>query len=176
MKIKLLVFTVLIAMAFSSCQQKSKEVAKTETTETDSLGRYLYLANSGVLHSENTCYKMIVDKDEKGHDVVGYQFIDTMTVYELSCLFCSNCFNDAKYEHLKKIQKRNFNAKRLYEALTADGADIGDNFEDFAHKFYTNDAEGVPRSKRVYEFLKEEGAITSPTYEAFMEKLNGFDL
>lgn len=171
MKAKLLLITLLLLIVVSCKQNKATNDTEDLSEISDCLGKYLYLANSGVIHSSKSCYKIILEKDENGHNVVGYQFIDTMTVHDLNCLYCPECFNDAKYDHFKRIQQRNSNINKLYESLDAGGADVGESFEEFAHKFYTKGSDGSLGSKKIYDFLKEEEAISSPDYETFMRKL-----
>lgn len=167
--------SLLMLLLIISCNQKKTTMDESERSEvTDSLGRYLYLANNGILHSRKSCFKMIIDKDEHGHDIVGYQFIDTMTVYDLECLYCPACFNDIKYEHFKQIQRRNLNVSKLFEVLKDGGADVG-NFDEFASYFYKRNRKGMPGSKYIYDYLKKINAITSSDYRTFLNSLEGMN-
>lgn len=162
-------FSILLLISCNNADKQDKTVAEVPN---DSIGRYLYLANSGVLHTSDSCYKLLIDKDSKGHEVIGYEFIDTMTVHDLNCLYCKQCFSDAKYEHLKKIEIRNGNLYKLYEALTQEYIDIPQTFEGFAHWFYSENGDSVQNSKELYNSINGSNCINYKSYKKFIDELN----
>ena len=165
---------VLLVISCSTKKEHSMEISnkKGDIASVDSFGRYLYLTHNRVLHVSKNCYIFFDDINEKENKETCCQYVDTMALKELNCLFCLRCFSDVKYEHLKRIEKRNSNLYKLYEALDADGADVG-TYDEFAHWFYMIDTDSVLGSRKLYNFLKEKNIIKSPDYSTFMEKLNG---
>lgn len=95
-------FSILLLISCNNADKQDKTVAEVPN---DSIGRYLYLANSGVLHTSDSCYKLLIDKDSKGHEVIGYEFIDTMTVHDLNCLYCKQCFSGSNCINYKSYKK-----------------------------------------------------------------------
>ena len=170
---KIILSCVLLCLISCNLSNKNTEnESNAESEATDSLGRYLYLANSGVLHSDEHCYKMLLEKDEHGHSVVGYQFIDTMTVYDLDCLYCEHCFSDEKYEHFKRITIRNKNIHKLYESLRQEYSDIPETFEGFAHWFYNNSEDPYGNSKSLYNSINGSKSINYKSYNDFLKSIN----
>ncbi|MDN0078373.1 hypothetical protein QVO32_02970 [Bacteroides gallinaceum] len=72
------------------------------------IGKYLYLTNDGVLHCKQDCVGVILAKDEDGHKVTGMNFIDTLEFTDDKYMsYCTRCFNDARYEQVQRMIRRN---------------------------------------------------------------------
>ena len=68
----------------------------------------MYLTNDGVLHCKQDCVGVILAKDEDGHKVTGMNFIDTLEFTDDKYMsYCTRCFNDARYEQVQRMIRRN---------------------------------------------------------------------
>lgn len=96
----ILFFSAIIC--FLSCTEKKKE------NDTYVVGKYLYMTDNAILHTTKNCIGITLAKDNKGHRVLGMEFIDTLNFcpdYDYS--YCTKCFDDASYEHVQQILARN---------------------------------------------------------------------
>lgn len=72
------------------------------------LGKYVYMSSNSILHSTLQCPQLQREKDDNGHAVVGVEFVDTDEICpNYQFFYCKYCFNDIKYEQIKRILKRN---------------------------------------------------------------------
>lgn len=93
---------LLLAFILLSCNSEKKQ------NNDVIIGKYLYLTNDGVLHCKQDCVGVILAKDEDGHKVTGMSFVDTLDIVDDSGLsYCTRCFNDARYEQVQRMIKRN---------------------------------------------------------------------
>lgn len=93
---------ILLLCLFASCKSNKKD------SDEITIGKYLYLTDNGVLHCEQKCVGVILAKDEDGHKVTGMTFVDTLEiVYDENLSYCTRCFNDARYEQVQSMIKRN---------------------------------------------------------------------
>lgn len=78
------------------CDENYYALERREDDMSGNLGKYIY-KDAFTLHTKMNC----VSSDVK--------FLDTCDVYldDVYTNYCTNCFNDAKYEHLMRIAKRN---------------------------------------------------------------------
>lgn len=100
---KILILLVL-PFVFSSCEKK-KEPRKEKPHE---LGKYLYLSDDNVLHTEKNCIGMFNALDEEGHEVNGIRYILTSRfVSEPNMSYCKWCFDEEFYEKVQLISFQN---------------------------------------------------------------------
>ena len=106
---------ILFLCFFASC--KSDKDDGNEIT----IGKYLYLTDNGVLHCEQKCTGVILAKDEDGHKVTGMTFVDTLEIaYDENLSYCTRCFNDARYDQVQSMIKRNRKNKTMPGVLSPD--------------------------------------------------------
>lgn len=99
---KYLILLVASLFVLLSCTSKEKE------GDNIKIGKYLYLTDNNVLHCEQKCVGIILAKDEDGHKVTGMNFVDTLEIVDDSGLsYCTRCFNDARYEQVQRMIRRN---------------------------------------------------------------------
>ena len=95
---------LVLAVIVSSCGSK-EEPRKERTHE---LGKYLYLTDNNVLHSNKKCYGLRFANDEDGHDVQGMHFILTDRFIDNGAIsYCTRCFDDDLYEKVQLISLQN---------------------------------------------------------------------
>ena len=97
-----------------SCKQKTQKASNqsidefTMPSRRGVLGKYVYMSSNSILHSTLQCPQLQREKDDNGHVVVGVEFVDTDEIYpNYQFFYCKYCFNDIKYEQMKRILKRN---------------------------------------------------------------------
>ena len=106
---------ILILFIFASCKSNKKD------GDEITIGKYLYLTDNGVLHCEQKCVGVILAKDEDGHKVTGMAFVDTLEiVYDENISYCTRCFNDARYEQVQSMIKRNLKNNTMPVVSTVD--------------------------------------------------------
>lgn len=72
------------------------------------IGKYLYLTENGVLHTNKMCVGIKYGKGQDGHAVYGMLFVDTAEYVESDDVaYCTRCFNDNLYERVNAISVRN---------------------------------------------------------------------
>ena len=106
MKIKsnMILILLVLPFMFSSCEKK-KEPRKEKPHE---LGKYLYLSDDNVLHTEKNCIGMFNALDEEGHEVNGIRYILTSRfVSEPNMSYCKWCFDEEFYEKVQLISLQN---------------------------------------------------------------------
>lgn len=82
-------------------------------SDTDELGKFVYLTNDEILHSTNDCPELHSTKNSIGKTPVKFKsFIDTADVI-YPYHYCKNCFSDSQYQHINKLIKRNRKQKGL---------------------------------------------------------------
>ncbi len=104
-----------IAICMTSCSDKPK----VEPIEKGAIGKYLYMSENSLLHSRKSCSVLTREKDCKGHDVYGIEFVDTALIcpnYEF--YYCKRCFSDEQYEHVEQIIERNRLMNELADTTT----------------------------------------------------------
>lgn len=100
-----------------SCNSKEEECDDIE------IGKYLYLTNNGVLHCKQDCISVFLAKDEDGHKVTGMSFIDTLEIVnDRSLSYCTRCFNDARYEQVQRMIRRNDKDRTMRRVSLPDSA------------------------------------------------------
>lgn len=110
---KYLICSLLITCLIS-CKQKCQETSNQSIDDfmmpsrRGDIGKYVYMSSNSILHSTLQCPQLQREKDDNGHAVVGVEFIDTNEIYpNYQFFYCKYCFNDIKYEQIKRILKRN---------------------------------------------------------------------
>lgn len=104
---------LLLAFILLSCKKKQNNDVI--------IGKYLYLTNDGVLHCKQDCVGVILAKDEDGHKVTGMTFVDTLEIaYDENLSYCTRCFNDARYDQVQSMIKRNRKNKTMPGVLSPD--------------------------------------------------------
>lgn len=112
---KYLVFILTSLFILLSCRSKENE------NDNIKIGKYLYLTDNGVLHCEQKCVGIILAKDEDGHKVTGMTFVDTLDIiYDENLSYCTRCFNDARYEQVQSMIKRNRKNNTMPEVFSQD--------------------------------------------------------
>lgn len=105
---KLFLFLSL-SFIFLSCNSEKSEKKENDNTK---IGKYLYLTDDSILHSELNCVGIITAKYKDGHKVTGMKFVDTLAIVYDGCVsYCTWCFNDALYEQVQGMIKRNYGQK-----------------------------------------------------------------
>lgn len=108
---------LLLSLAFVLLSCKSEKQQEHDVI----IGKYLYLTNDGVLHCKQNCVEVILSKDEDGHKVSGMRFVDTLEIVDDSGLsYCTICFNDARYEQVQRMIKRNDKDRKIQDMLLPD--------------------------------------------------------
>ena len=106
---------ILFLFIFASCKSNKKD------GDEITIGKYLYLTDNGVLHCEQKCVGVILAKDEDGHKVTGMAFVDTLEiVYDENISYCTRCFNDARYDQVQSMIKRNLKNNTMPGVSTVD--------------------------------------------------------
>lgn len=97
------------AFCLISCTEKQKQYDDTPMpSRRGSLGKYVYMSSNAILHSNLQCPQLQSEKDDEGHKVIGVEFVDTNEIYpNYQFYYCKYCFNDIKYEQMKRILERN---------------------------------------------------------------------
>ncbi|MEG2599510.1 MAG: hypothetical protein RSA66_08555 [Muribaculaceae bacterium] len=96
-----------LAMVISCCLVSCKE-KKENNDISNSIGKYLYITNNGVIHTTKHCMNVFFAKDRRGHDVDGMTFVDTLNIISDDNLtYCTECFDDEAYEHVQKLIVQN---------------------------------------------------------------------
>lgn len=106
MKIKnnLVLILPILPFVLSSCGKK-EEPRKEKPHD---LGKYLYLTDNNVLHTEKNCVSMYDVTDEGSSIVNGMKFIITQNfVSDPNIFYCKWCFDDEYYEMVQGISNKN---------------------------------------------------------------------
>ena len=111
------VFLLCFATIYTCCKYNkiydTHDNDKDETNDAEQslsmrIGKYLYLTENGVLHTNKMCVGIKYGKYQDGHAVYGMLFIDTVEYVESDDVaYCTICFNDNLYERVKNISVRN---------------------------------------------------------------------
>lgn len=111
-----LIYMGVICILVMSCT-----VGKKDKTDKYVIGKYLYLSDNSVLHTNKDCIELITARDDNGHRVSGMQFIDTLSFLpndEFS--YCKRCFDDECYQHAQEIMERNLEYLQREESDSID--------------------------------------------------------
>ena len=95
---------LMLPLLLSSCGKK-EEPRKEKPHE---LGKYLYLSDDNVLHTEKNCIGMFNALDEEGHEVNGIRYILTYRfISDPHISYCKWCFDEEYYEKVMAISTEN---------------------------------------------------------------------
>lgn len=105
---RMLIFVISLLCLVSCKQEKSQSNEDYSPSRRGVLGKYVYMSTGDILHSKLQCPLLQREKDDKGHNVIGVEFVDTNEFYpNYKFFYCKYCFNDTKYEQIKRILERN---------------------------------------------------------------------
>lgn len=104
-----LIMLVVSLLCLAACKQEPRQNKEDPLpSRRGSLGKYVYMSTEAILHSNLQCPMLQREKDDKGHNVIGVEFVDTNEIYpNYQFFYCKYCFNDIKYEQMKRILERN---------------------------------------------------------------------
>lgn len=122
----------------------------------DQLGRFVFVDDEGVYHTNNVCPKLQNGKDSYGHSIYAMQPRDTTDfIFNDSERICSYCVSISSFEHLKFISERNkkYDADRLwlYNKLIKANCGMG------SYKEFITCLSDIEKRKHLHQIALEEG-------------------
>ena len=110
MKIIKAIVSVLVVTAVGLSAQSCKQKETTKALE-NKIGKYVYKDDNNIYHLDSYCSRLRHGKDEYGHEIYAKHPIDTavFTIDDYRYVrVCARCVDDAGYEYLLNLSKRNY--------------------------------------------------------------------
>lgn len=184
MKKRILLILSTVSIICFSCHRNKEAEAQIDWDadeydyeDYNKVGKYIYLDDNGIYHTNSHCLRLMHGKDMNGHEIYGKQQMDTANLIisdKIDFRVCVRCVDDSQYELLKSISDRNVrlqnikvDRKWLYNMLVKANYNMG-TYEEFVLNI-----SDPKKRQHLYQTALEEGWNVGSFDEFSM--LLGFD-
>lgn len=105
-KVVLHLVVLLIVLLLGSCYQRRENPKKTQNTS-KSIGKYVYISTTGILHIDNDCFNLKYPREGTAEKAAG-KFMELTRLTDNSFdEYCFRCVDEKAYEKIQSLLDEN---------------------------------------------------------------------